>query len=633
MHTLRLRPASWLLPSIAIWTLFTLQSAFAASIAVATYHYDSLRTGWNSAETTLSASSFPSNFGVLATVPIDDQVDAQPLLVPAQKIAGGVHDVLYVVSASNTVYGIDAATGAVLVKRNLGAPVPLGSICGNNGPNVGILSTPVIDLSLHRIFVMTYLNGKPPSYQLHALDLVTLANDVAPVTIAASQNLTNDVRFTFNATYQRQRPALLELNGVIYAGFGSHCDFNANVTRGWVLGYNASNLVELSHAQLNDRVGTSSTDFFLSSVWMSGFGLASNGNTIFFSTGNSDCNVSADPVACPPHSTYDGVNNIQESVISVEPSLNGHAGIFTPSNYAQMDSWDADLGAAGVLLLPTQSNGAQLATIVSKLGILWLLNQTSLGTALDSHTLPYGCWCGPSYYQGSDGVGRVISSAQNLQTWKVVLTPAPHLVAESTVVLPQSVQDPGFFTTVSSNGEAAGSAIIWAVVRPSAKVSSLTLYAFAASPVNGALKQLYSAPAGAWPNVGGNANTVPLVANGKVYVGAYKTLTIFGPNVAAHVASELPEVTAGADALPAGEGRITGTLLSRDDMQLTLLTRTGQTVQINAAPAQALQSVALLEVGKGYTAVGAGHPSGQTPWPVQAVFRAKPGVEAWPSDQ
>ena len=96
-------------------------------------------------EQTLTASHFPSNFGLLQNVAIDDQVDAQPLLMPAQQIAGGVHDVVYVFSESNTVYAIDADTGAVLVERNLGPPVPTPLGCGNNGPNVGIASTPVIE--------------------------------------------------------------------------------------------------------------------------------------------------------------------------------------------------------------------------------------------------------------------------------------------------------------------------------------------------------------------------------------------------------------------------------------------------------------------------------------------------------
>src|SRR5882757_4127131 len=96
----------WLLCSVTsacAWTVAHAENEN-RSINVATYHYDALRTGWNSAERTLSAASFPANFGVLAVAGVDDQVDAQPLLAARQNIAGGVHDVLYVATESNTVY-------------------------------------------------------------------------------------------------------------------------------------------------------------------------------------------------------------------------------------------------------------------------------------------------------------------------------------------------------------------------------------------------------------------------------------------------------------------------------------------------------------------------------------------------
>src|ERR1035437_3952368 len=75
---------------------------------------------------------------------LDDQVDAQPLLVPGLTIAGGIHDVVYVATESNTVYAIDASSGAILISKNFGAPVPAPLGCTNNGPNVGINGTPTI---------------------------------------------------------------------------------------------------------------------------------------------------------------------------------------------------------------------------------------------------------------------------------------------------------------------------------------------------------------------------------------------------------------------------------------------------------------------------------------------------------
>jgi hypothetical protein len=629
-----------LLPSLSVAQVTpaaatsTSTSASGQSISVTTYHYDTLRTGWNSSETVLSALTFPATFGVLQTVALDDQVDAQPLLVPAEQIAGGLHDVLYVVTENNSVYALDANSGAILVQRNLGAPVPTPLGCGNNGPNVGITSTPVIDLEKGEIFVMAYLNGARPSYQLHALNLTTLADAMAPTTVHATQKLTDGTSFAFNAKYQRQRPGLLEMNGLIYVGFGSFCDFSASHSRGWVLSWNAADLTHLAHAELNDSQATSPTSFFLSSVWMSGFGLAGAESRVIFSTGNSDCNFYVSPEACPSHSTYDGVTNIQESVVSLQANLAQRAEVFTPSNVFAMDIADADLGAAGVLLVPTQANGLKLATIVSKDGRLFLLNRDNLSTALDMHQLADGCWCGSSYFRGSDGISRIVSSAgAAVQTWQIQMSPTPHLVAEATAYVQQSEQDPGFFTVISSNGYSLKSAIIWAVARPTAS-APLTLYAFAAAAAKGTFKQLYSAPAGEWPNLGGNANIVPVVANGKVYVAAYKSLMIFGPDgsAAARTVNSVDSTTVAASLPPGATRRVSGTLLAIDGTALTLLTRTSRTVKVDVSRAVETEQVANLIVGQAYTALGALTGSDGT-LQAASVMRAKRGSGAWPKDQ
>jgi outer membrane protein assembly factor BamB len=619
-----LASAAALCAPTALW------AAGAAPLAVTTYHYNNRRTGWNNEETVLTAAGFPASFGVLATVPLDDQVDAQPLLVPHETIAGGVHDVVYVVTESNSVYAIDANSGQVLLSTNLGPPVPTPLGCGNNGPNVGIDGTPVIDLTRQRLYVVAYLNGMPPTYQLHALNLTTLTDAVAPVTVTASHTLTDGSTFTFDATYQRQRPALLEFDGNIYAGFGSFCDFDANDSRGWVLGWGAQKLKPLANNQLNDTQASSATDFFLTSVWMSGYGLASNGKDLFFATGNSDCNFYVSPEACPSATTYDGVTHVQESVIGVQPNLAARTGVFTPANVYQMDIDDADLGASGVLLLPEQADGAELAAIVSKDGRLWLLDQTSLGSALGMTQLNSGCWCGATYFVGSDGVPRVVTGAGVLQTWTVSTTPTPQLNAESTTsTIAPSEQDPGFFTTVSSDQRRKGSAIIWAVGRPSTSPPVLTLYAFSATVANGTLPLLYSAPAGSWPNLGGNANVVPVVANGKVYVAGYQTLTIFGPNGTAPAAA----VISVSDHLAASLSRVTGTLLSVHGSQLTLATRSGATLAVDATRAVVNQRAAGLVLGQAYTAIGPRRTQTDAAWSVTAVSRAKPGQGAWPSDQ
>ena len=207
-----------------------------AKVAVTTYHYDTLRTGWNNKETTLTPTNASTNFGILQTVSqLDDQVDAQPLIVPNLKIAGGKHDVVYVATESNTIYAIDASNGEILLNRNLGSPVSLPLGCGNNGPHVGINGTPVIDLAKQTFYVIAYVSGEnvhPPTFQLYALALSTLNDKVSsPVTVAASHTLTDGSTLNFDATFQRQRAALLELNGNVYAGSASFCDFQCRPCR------------------------------------------------------------------------------------------------------------------------------------------------------------------------------------------------------------------------------------------------------------------------------------------------------------------------------------------------------------------------------------------------------------------
>ena len=504
----------------------------AGQTAVTTYHYDNNRTGWNQNETVLTPANVASaSFGLLQTVALNDQVDAQPLVVPGVQITAGqyqgVHDVVFVATESDTVYAIDVHTGSVLLSPNFGTPVARPLKCYNNGPNVGINSTPVIDLNSNTLYVMVYTQDPTgPAYRLHALDLGSLTDKVTPQLVTAVQTLTDGTRFTFNATYQRQRPALLFANGSIYAGFGSFCDQGVSA-RGWLLGWTAGSLVPFPSNQLPNRQATSPNNVFLSSIWMSGYGPATDdeGN-ILFVTGNSD----------PSGTTYDGITNIQESVVKVSPTLTTVLDLFTPSNQPYLDAHDADFGSGGVLVLPDQPGATpHLAVAAGKLGTMFLMNEDKLGgfsptklNALGSYSVG-GCWCGQSYFlDPTDGLGRVVTSGgREVKVWKVQTSPKVALKNVSASVKLASGQDPGFFTTISSNGTA--NPIIWALPHPpNTKAAPLTLFAFDPESGGTTMKQLFSANAGAWPNLQGNANLVPVVANGMVFVASNHQLQIFG---------------------------------------------------------------------------------------------------------
>jgi hypothetical protein len=131
-------------------------------------------------------------------------------------------------------------------------------------------------------------------------------------------------------------------------------------------------------------------------------------------------------------------------------------------------------------------------------------------------------------------VGRVVSSGGgSINVWEVKTGKSTRLQKEAYspgTLNDHTVHDPGFFTSVSSNGTTADSGIIWAVSRASSSnPTQVSLNAFTTEPPEGsmALTQLFSAVAGTWTSLTGNSNIVPVVANGRVYVASYQQLGIF----------------------------------------------------------------------------------------------------------
>ena len=349
-------------------------------------------------------------------------------------------------------------------KETLGAPVPQGDLpggCSNNAANVGIGSTPVIDLPNSTMYVMeAYMfNGSTPAFKLHAIDLTTLKDVVPAQAVKAKATLTNNRTYNFNATVSRQRSALLLANGNVYAAFASYCDVDANQSRGWVLGWETGSLRPLLHNEMTNKLATSTDDFFLSSVWMSGYGLASGGpdGDIYFVTGNSD--YSGDSI--------DGVNNIGESTVQLSADLSTVKSVFTPDDWSSLDNGDTDFGSGGALLIPPQTGQtSNLLVAAGKDGNMYFLNADNLNNnttgpnrILGTYGIG-GCWCGQSYFTGDGGAGYVVSSGNNsVGIWKVVAGAHPRLVNKTfTSGIPGS-QDPGFFTAVSTNGQAGKAGI------------------------------------------------------------------------------------------------------------------------------------------------------------------------------
>jgi outer membrane protein assembly factor BamB len=618
------------------------------AVNVTTHHGDAQRTGWNANETVLTPTAVAGPaFRQLSTVPLDGQVDAQPLYASGVVIAGSPHNVVYVATENDSLYAIDGDTGTVLLQKSLGTPVSLAKLpgqCNNNSATVGITSTPVIDSATGLLYVIAFtLEHGSPVYSIHALHIDTLQDAIGPQRVGASAKLADQTTYKFNPAVSRQRSALLLANGNVYAAFASFCDNAANVSRGWVLGWRSGTLEPLPAKGLTDRQSTSPNQFFLNSIWMSGAGIAADetGN-LFFVTANSDPNAS----------NYNVPMDISESVIKETPAINKVLSYFTPGGptygLGDLEAKDEDFGSGGVLLIPEQpGRHPRLAAAAGKTGMMYLLNRDSLGSlgkgnpdlAFGRYNIG-GCWCTPSYFQGADGAGRVVSSGgSNVIVWRIETASSnPTLVQESISPSLSSGQDPGFFTTISSNGTAAGSQVVWALGHPiNTYPAQILLYAFDPSTVDASGKstQLFSAVAGYWNSGNANANLVPVVANGKVFVATYKQLAIFGLGSGASVKSAtmatpspIPSIEDTGERLPGHA--ISGIIRRMSGVYATVQARTGRLVVVEMEAAAAARLAP--EVSINGAVLVRGEYDGHGILHARNILRAKDSPALWQAD-
>ena len=528
--------------ALALFALFLPEQA-TAQVAVTMHHYDIGRTGQNTSETLLTPSNVNSTtFGRLFTEPVDGLIYAQPLYMPGVAIPNqGTHNVVYVETENDSVYAFDADTGgAALWQVSFlinGATVVKDSVINATDvyPQVGITGTPVIDPTTNTMYVVseTYENSACV-HRLHALDITTGAEKFnGPVVIAASvpgngEGSSNGT-MAFNSLYENQRPGLLLLNGYVYVGFAANGD--NGYWHGWILSYNAATL-QLAGAF------NSSPNGIASGFWASGNGLAAdtlNGGRLFVATGNGDYpvpgNVVPNPAPQPSASVDYGDSMIQ---LSLNNGVMTPTDYFTPYNTASLDAADTDLGSGGVLVLPNQTGTYPHELLeAGKQGRIYVVDRDQF-TNNNSHYCS-GCTTDSEIVQTVNGIGGLWSMPAywngNIYFWgsgdnlKAYTFANGALSASPTSQSAESSQFPGSTPVVTANGTTNG--IVWAVETDTYTSGPAILRAYNALNVS---QLLYGSNLTSGRDSLGKAVkfAVPVVTNGKVYVGTSTELDVFG---------------------------------------------------------------------------------------------------------
>jgi PKD domain/PQQ-like domain len=479
---------------------------------------DELRTAWYSDEPGLSPSVVgSSSFGKLFSTPVTGSVYAQPLL------ASGT---LLVATEGNYVYGMDPATGAIRWTKSLGTPFnPQDIGCGDLAPSVGVTGGPVVDATTNTayMFSKSYNSSGAGAWYAHALDVAT-GTERPNFPVLIQGHASNNTAMSFSAPTAHQRTGLLLMNGVIYGGFGSHCDIAP--WSGWVVGVSTAGALTTLWSN-NSRDQTSGAG-----IWHAGGGLVSDGpGQILFATGNGDS-----PTApAPGHS---GSASLGESLVRLTVQPDGslkNTDFFAPYDAPALDGWDADLGSGGPIGLPDAYFGTatypHLMVTAGKTGYVYLINRDNLGgigngpnggdAVIQRTGSVGGVWSKPAVWPGQGGFVYYVSGSGGMSAaggsgFLTVLgygldgngSPALSVAATSSDGFPFGSSAP----VVTSDSTLAGSALVW-MIWSDGNVGG-QLRAYDAIPVAGRPVLRFSAPVGA-----ASKFAPPGVGGGHVFVG------------------------------------------------------------------------------------------------------------------
>lgn len=489
-------------------------------VSVPTNRYDNNRTGLNDNESFLNPANVTSStFAKLGAYNVDGYVVAQPLYMQNVSIGGALHNVVFVATQHDSLYGFDADNltgGNALWQVSFINPaanitsVPIadqGCTAVNGYTEIGIQGTPAIDTATATLYVdvkTKEVTGVNTAYihRLHAIDITSgQEKPGSPVKISGSvQGASGTV--VFDSAKACQRAGLLLSNGKVYIGFGSNgCD----TARGWLFAYDETTLQQLG------VFSTAPNQPRGAAIWQGGSGLVgdSSGN-VFLMTANGPFNVNV------------GGSDFGDSFMKV--SLNGNSlnwtDYFTPYDQGTMAANDLDLGAGGALLVPSPN----VLIGAGKTGSIYVVNPDNMGhfnsndnsqiiqweqNVLNEVDGSPALWNNVVFFAPGHGpvVGYLLNSSGLLSTLPIWSTQP---------IIP--VGGP----IISANGSSNG--ILWLIRKFGSSAEQIS--AFDAAQAS----EIYnSSMAGTRDTLGTTSHfVVPTVANGRVYVGTQTQLVVYG---------------------------------------------------------------------------------------------------------
>jgi len=501
---------------------------------------DNLDTGWYPDEPQLAPSVVSGgDFGELFNTQLTGAVYAQPLISQPTVLA---------VTEDDNAYGLNTSTGAIEWTRNFGPQAdPLAQTgCGDIGANMGITGTPVIDPATDTAYFVAATSDGPSGATQFYMDAVNVQTGATPsgwpaggVLIQGSAD--DDAGTVFDGQWQDQRPGLVLVNGVVYAAFGSQCDYG-NWT-GWVIGVSEDSASITTMYATETGVDLPNGGGGGGGIWQSGSApVVDSQGDIYFATGNGNL-PSPGPASATAH-------NFGEAVVELSTATGKlHlVDYFIPSDAASLNTQDGDLGSGGVVALPASMGTPQEPNVMlaaGKEGVIYELNMNSLGgyqdgpvntngvgsDAIPAETGPDGgVWSRAAVWPGDGGyvyiptagTGSFVSTdGGSINVFQRMVSASGAVWFQLVGTTSSSANQFGFgsgLPIITSNGTTSGSSLLWIVHDDVAGQANAQLQAYNPIPQNpgpqGTLQEVWSAAIGDAAKF-----SEPGVDNGTIFVG------------------------------------------------------------------------------------------------------------------
>jgi PQQ-like domain len=534
--------------------------------AVWTAHNDNARTGANTQEYALTPAVLQSGrFHKLWSCPVDGQVLAQPLYVAGVLVGTTRHNVLFVATHNDSVYAFDADDpGCTQLWKNSFVNgttiIPAQTSCGDTPGAYGIQPTPVIDMTLQRLYVLVVTSENGTVVQrLHALSLATGQDAVPNVAITATDPANASVHF--NPAGERPRAGIALSNGGVFLTWAAFCDPGSYEWHGWLMRYDSTTLTQTAVFNATPNPLPQGASYGGGGIWMSsGTPAIDSGGAMYLSTGNGDFTDTANNVGAMAVGDDFGMGVLKFNTFV--PNTLEVQDFFVPRGYMSWSFSDFDVSASAVTLLPagaypaaTPLGGGSLAIAGDKQGHVYVLDQTNMGklnavqddivqslsmpglaNCQDQHGYKGSCfYATPAYYNGTVYLGTTLGPVIAIP----VSNSATPLPADSSgVIIPSSQTLVPVDNTVNGvafhfiypspnaviSASPTGNGIAWVLDNSACGFfhacgladGNAALFAYDAANLGA---NLYAGNATAEQAGGAIKFNVPTVANGHVYVG------------------------------------------------------------------------------------------------------------------